>query len=71
MGPVGSRFEKQDEAWSTVKRRFARPDEARTTVKQLPATGEVVTVEVEVKITKWPRAAIKAYILKPSVLLLQ
>ena len=34
--------------------------------KELPATGEVVTVEVEVKITKWPRAAIKAYILKPS-----
>ena len=27
--------------------------------KQLPATGEAVTVEVEVKITKWPRAAVK------------
>ena len=26
--------------------------------------------EVEVKITKWPRAAVKAYILKPSGVLL-
>ena len=38
--------------------------------KELPATGEVVRVEVEVKITKWPRTAIKAYILKPSGVLL-
>ena len=38
--------------------------------KQLPATGEVVTVDVEVKITKWPRATVKAHMLKPSWLLL-
>ena len=35
--------------------------------KELPATGEVVTVEVEVKITKWPRAKVKAYIFCEAV----